>query len=98
MNWEQLTAPEFAQAVKDTKVCLLATGCLEKHFDHLPLGTDTLRNLQRTLIDRKKEPCYHRRNLATVYEPGLQRCEQKRTHGRVIVCWEEDIWHYSCDL
>jgi len=41
MNWENLTAPQFAQAVKDTGgVCILPVGCIEKHGDHLPLGTD----------------------------------------------------------
>jgi creatinine amidohydrolase len=43
MKWEELTAPEFAEAVKSTGgVCLFPLGCLEKHFDHLPLGTDFL--------------------------------------------------------
>ena len=43
MNWEHLTAPDFAQAVRDTGgVCVLPIGVLEKHADHLPLGTDAL--------------------------------------------------------
>ncbi|MHB9033549.1 MAG: creatininase family protein [Anaerolineae bacterium] len=42
MQWEQLTAPDFAKAVQETGVCLLALGVLERHSDHLPLGTDTL--------------------------------------------------------
>ena len=42
MQWEQLTAPELARAAGDTGVCVLPVGCLEKHFDHLPLGTDCL--------------------------------------------------------
>jgi creatinine amidohydrolase len=40
MQWENLTAPEFAAAVKETGVCILSLGILEKHSDHLPLGTD----------------------------------------------------------
>ena len=38
MKWEELTAPEFERAVKEIGVCVLSVGCLEKHFDHLPLG------------------------------------------------------------
>jgi len=42
MQWEFLTAPAFAAAVRDTGVCILPTGVLERHSDHLPLGTDFL--------------------------------------------------------
>ena len=42
MQWEQLTAPEFSNAVRDTGVCILPLGVLERHSDHLPLGTDFL--------------------------------------------------------
>ncbi len=42
MQWEQLTAPHFQRAVRDTGVCMLAMGVLERHSDHLPLGTDYL--------------------------------------------------------
>jgi len=41
MQWENLTAPEFAAAVEEAQgVCLLPMACIEKHGDHLPLGTD----------------------------------------------------------
>ena len=40
MNWENLTSKEFAQAVKETGVCIVAFGVIERHGDHLPLGTD----------------------------------------------------------
>lgn len=43
MNWEELTAPDFARAVKKVRgVCVLPVGCIEKHGEHLPLGTDYL--------------------------------------------------------
>lgn len=43
MLWEELTAPEFAAAVASTKgTCLVPLGVIEKHGDHLPLGTDLL--------------------------------------------------------
>jgi creatinine amidohydrolase len=41
MNWENLTSPEFEKAVKKSRnLCILPLGILEKHGDHLPLGTD----------------------------------------------------------
>ncbi len=43
MHWEELTAAEFPEAVRSSdRVCLLPIGCIEKHGDHLPLGTDYL--------------------------------------------------------
>ncbi len=41
--YEELTAPEFVQAVSQSGgICLLPIGILEKHGPHLPLGTDLL--------------------------------------------------------
>ena len=42
MQWEQLTATDFKAAVRETGVCLIAMGVVEKHSEHLPLGTDYL--------------------------------------------------------
>jgi creatinine amidohydrolase len=42
MQWEQLTATDLAEAVRHTRVSVLAIGVLEKHSEHLPLGTDYL--------------------------------------------------------
>jgi creatinine amidohydrolase len=41
MKWEELTARDFPKAAKKAGgVCLLPLGCLEKHGNHLPVGTD----------------------------------------------------------
>jgi creatinine amidohydrolase len=41
MLWEELTAKQFPNSVKEAKgVCILPIGVLEKHGDHLPVGTD----------------------------------------------------------
>lgn len=42
MKWEELTCPDFARAAKEHKVCLLPLGIMERHGDHLPLGTDEI--------------------------------------------------------
>ncbi len=41
MKWEELTTPQFAKAVEECNgVCLLPLGVIERHGEHLPLGTD----------------------------------------------------------
>ena len=41
MLWEELSSKEFEACVQGSKgVCVLPLGVLEKHGDHLPLGTD----------------------------------------------------------
>jgi creatinine amidohydrolase len=56
MQWEQLTATDFAQAVKDTGVCVVAFGVIEKHSEHLPLGTDFLNGHRIACLAAEKEP------------------------------------------
>ena len=42
MLWENLREEEFAPAIeKSNKVCVVPIGCIEKHGQHLPVGTDT---------------------------------------------------------
>lgn len=44
MLWENLREEEFLPMLEQTKrVCAVAIGCVEKHGQHLPLGTDTLK-------------------------------------------------------
>lgn len=41
MKWTELTSIDFEKAVKECEgVCLLPLGVVEKHGEHLPLGTD----------------------------------------------------------
>ena len=56
MQWENLTSPDFSQAVKDTGVCILALGVLERHAEHLPLGTDFLNGHKIACLAAEKEP------------------------------------------
>ena len=43
-KWEELREEEFVPMLERThRVCAIAIGCLEKHGQHLPLGTDTLK-------------------------------------------------------
>lgn len=43
MLWENLREEEFKEAIRSSKgVCILPVGCLEKHGQHLPVGTDVI--------------------------------------------------------
>jgi creatinine amidohydrolase len=56
MQWEQLTSPEFAKAVKEVGVCIISFGVVERHSDHLPLGTDFLNGHKLACLAAEKEP------------------------------------------
>jgi creatinine amidohydrolase len=42
MKWEDLTSPEFDEAIEKSKgVCVMPLGCLERHGEHLVVGCDS---------------------------------------------------------
>ena len=44
MKWENLREEEFEGAIKRSGgLCVMVLGCLEKHGQHLPVGTDSLK-------------------------------------------------------
>ena len=55
MQWEHLTSDEFANAVRDTGVCIIAMGVVERHGTHLPLGTDYLSGHAVACLAAEKE-------------------------------------------
>jgi len=56
MQWEELTATDFAAAARETGVCVIAMGVIEKHSEHLPLGTDYLGGHKIACLAAEKEP------------------------------------------
>jgi creatinine amidohydrolase len=57
MKWEELTAKSFEKAAADCGgVCVLPIGVVEKHGDHLPLGTDMLTGTEICRRAAEKEP------------------------------------------
>lgn len=56
MQWENLTSTDFAAAVRETGVCILTFGVLEKHSEHLPLGTDYLNGHRLASLAAEREP------------------------------------------
>jgi creatinine amidohydrolase len=55
MQWETLTATDFKKAAKETGVCVLPLGVVEKHSEHLPLGTDCYIAHQISTLAAEKE-------------------------------------------
>ena len=44
MKWEYLREEEFEGAIERSGgLCVMTLGCLEKHGQHLPVGTDSLK-------------------------------------------------------
>ena len=56
MQWENLTSADFQKAVEKTGVCVIAMGIVEKHAEHLPLGTDYLDGHKVACLAAEKEP------------------------------------------
>ncbi len=43
MKWQNLREEEFQKAIEDScGVCVIPIGCMEKHGQHLPVGTDSI--------------------------------------------------------
>jgi creatinine amidohydrolase len=59
MLWEYLREEEFEPMLKRTNgVCAISIGCIEKHGQHLPLGTDTLKGARiLELAAEREEVC-----------------------------------------
>lgn len=58
MLWENLREEEFENVItKSNGVCVLPVGCLEKHGQHLPVGTDVIHITEIAKLASEKEPC-----------------------------------------
>lgn len=81
MRWERLNGRDFEAAIKKTGgVCALPWGSMERHGEHLPLGTDTLIAHEIALRAAEKEP--------VVVYPGqhwAQVCESMSKPGTIAV-------------
>lgn len=54
--WDELTSGEFTKAIKESGgVCIIPIGVMEKHGQHLPLGTDLFTARDLALRAAKKE-------------------------------------------
>lgn len=57
MLWENLREEEFESAIKESAgLCIVPVGCLEKHGQHLPVGTDVIHITEIAKRAAEKEP------------------------------------------
>ncbi len=57
MNWEYLREEEFKEAVEVSKgLCVVPVGCMEKHGQHLPIGTDSILATEIVRRAAEREP------------------------------------------
>jgi creatinine amidohydrolase len=75
--WEEFTASDFVAAVKKSEgVCIVPVGVIEKHGQHLPLGTDVYiaREISRRAAGKEYcivYPCYFvGQNFSAMSQPG----------------------------
>ena len=67
MFWEKITVDEFAAArEKCGGVCVIPLGCLEKHGQHMPVGTDVIQAAEFARIAAEKEDA--RRAVEAAYD------------------------------
>jgi len=82
--YEELTAAEFAQAVeRSAATCLIPLGVMEKHGEHLPLGTDLIACRETARLAAEKEytiifpPYYFSQIFEARHQPGTLAYSQK---------------------
>ncbi len=88
MRWEDLREEQFKEAVKRSGgLCVLPIGCIEKHGQHLPVGTDSLHGIG--IAERaaeKEEVCLFPTAMwlgdVVTYHP-LKNPAEKRMQGYV---------------
>ncbi len=72
---------DFAQAMEQTKgVCLVPLGCLEKHGNHMPLGTDVATAREVSIRAAEKEAA-----MVFPYIPFGIVAEVKHKQGTVAI-------------
>ena len=70
MLWEKLREEEFENAIERSGgVCIIPMGCLEKHGQHLPVGTDHLETESIIEAALKKEEAVNADSSFLYYNP-----------------------------
>jgi creatinine amidohydrolase len=96
MLWEDLTARNFPQAVRKAKgVCVIPLGIMEKHGEHLPLGTDyfVARYTAEKAADREPvvvfPPYYFTQIHEAKHQPGTIALSVKIIWDLLAECCDE---------
>lgn len=56
MEWINISSVQFEALRDESGVCIVPLGCLERHSDHLPLGTDSLLAYRLACLAAELEP------------------------------------------
>jgi creatinine amidohydrolase len=96
MLWEDLTARTFPQAVKKARgVCVIPIGIMEKHGEHLPLGTDYF-VARHTAVEASKQepvvvfpPYYFTQIHEAKHQPGAIALSSKLFWDLLAECCDE---------
>ncbi len=95
MEWLHITANTLQAAAADHGVCIVPLGCLEKHSDHLPLGTDSLLAYKLACLAAEEEPALvfpaqHYTMVASASaNPGAVAFDAKLAMQILETCFEE---------
>ncbi len=57
MKWIDLVPSEFARLVRETDLCVVPMGSLERHGEHLPFGCDLVVAERIAELAAQREPC-----------------------------------------
>ena len=94
MQWELAKPKEFEQIAQKEQLCIVPIGCLERHGEHAPFGTDSLIVHKVAVEAAKIEPCM-------VFPPmyfGTQSHEASCFSGTVVfpnsLCFA--LWDNLC--
>ena len=91
MLWENLREEEFKPMLERTQgVCAMAIGCVEKHGQHLPLGTDTLHSGKvLELASEREEVCVFPKCYFGDLQPGRPyKAGEGANYGHIILSAE----------
>ncbi len=57
MEWKLAISAEFKKMAEENQLCIVPLACLERHGEHMPLGTDGLIGEKIAVEAAKIEPC-----------------------------------------
>lgn len=95
MQWMHLSSNQFEKLRDESGVCIVPLGCLERHSDHLPLGTDSLLAYRLACLAAEVEsavvfpPQHYMMVASAAAQPGAIVFDAKQTIAMLEHLFEE---------
>lgn len=95
MEWINLLSHQFEKLRDQSGVCIVPLGCLERHSDHLPLGTDSLLAYRLACLGAELEPAvvfppqHYMMVASAAAQPGAVVFDAKQTIAILEHLFEE---------